>query len=105
ASDYGLLNGPAAQNKHGAAEEELWLLGQPPLKGYLDFVEHQARDGSAAARTLAREEWQAANAYYQELERTEAGAANRAEREPLAPAMAALAAELKANARFTRSYD
>src|SRR5919204_4770082 len=94
ASDHGLTNIPAAQEKDGAAEEELWLLGQPPLRDYLDFVERQVVDGESADRAALGDEWRAANAYYQELERIEAGAANAAERHELEPAMAELAAEL-----------
>lgn len=107
-SDQAVLQGPAAQ-ENGSAEEELWLLGQPPLKDYFHFVEdqgvsHQGLDGAAAARA-ARDEWQAANAYYQELERTEAGAANLAQRLELDASMAGLAAELRSHPRFRRSYD
>ena len=49
-SQQGLLQGPAVQHQAGSAEEELWLLGQPPLRDYLDFIEHQSLDGASAAR-------------------------------------------------------
>jgi hypothetical protein len=92
---------PAASD----GEEELWLLGQPPLKRYLDFVEAHVVDGATADRAALAAEWRAANEYYQELERREAGIANQAERRDLDPAMAEPLAQLQAHPRFRRSFD
>lgn len=91
--------------KAGRICEELWLLGQPPLKSYLDFVDDQVVDGEAADRAGLAAEWRAANEYYQELERREAGIANQIERRALEPAVAALAAQAKAHPRFRRAFE
>src|SRR5918999_5542773 len=86
-------------------EEELWLLGQPPLKDYLDFVDDHVVDGAAADRPALAAQWRIANEYYQELERREAGIANQAERRELDPAMAEPLAQLRAHPRFRRAFD
>lgn len=85
--------------------EELWLLGQPPLKRYLDFVEDQLVDGTGADRAALAAEWRAASEHYQALERREAGAANQIECRPLDAAMAGLAARAQAHPRFRRAFD
>lgn len=83
-------------------DEELWLLGQPPLADFLAFVEH---DALGEDRASLAEEWRAANRYYQELERREAGAANGPRPEELPTALQRLASELSAHARFRRAFD
>jgi hypothetical protein len=59
--------------------EEIWLLGQPPLSRYLEFVMDDVVEGASADRAALTGEWSAANDYYQELERSEAGLANQVE--------------------------
>jgi len=55
--------------------EEIWLLGQPTLSRYLEFVEEDVVDGKRMNRAALIDEWRAANDYYQDLERCEAGIA------------------------------
>jgi len=70
------------------------LLGQPPLRDYLDFVRTKcADDGDVDPATLT-DEWRRANEYYQELEDTESGIADRAEIRELDPELAPLAAQV-----------
>lgn len=95
----------SAPGKPGQSQEEIWLLGQPPLSRYLDFVEGTVVDGENADRAALIEEWCRANDYYQELERTEAGIANEAGYRELDPALAALAIQVKAHPRFRRAFD
>ncbi len=85
--------------------QELWLLGQPPLARYLDFVEDTAPEGARLDRAALIAEWCAANDHYQELERSEAGVANQAEYRDLDPALAALAAQLQSHPRYQRAFD
>ncbi len=85
--------------------EEIWLLGQPPLQGYLEFVEEMAiADGSVARATLV-DEWRAANDYYGELEETEAGIADEVEIFDIDPALQPLADAVAADPRFRRAFD
>ena len=44
--------------------EELWLLGQPPLSDYLDFVRRAVVDGEAMDRRALIDEWRVANDHY-----------------------------------------
>ena len=85
--------------------EEIWLLGQPPLSRYLEFVTDDVVGGAEADRAALTGEWSAANDYYQELERSEAGLANQVEQAELDPTLDVLAAQLKAQSRYRRGFD
>jgi hypothetical protein len=88
-----------------ATQEEIWLLGQPPLWRYLDWVKDRAVDGDRLDRAALTDEWRKVNGYYRELEEREAGIANQAECRDLHPSLAALAAAVKANPRYRRTFD
>ena len=61
---------PAAQADH---RDMVWLLGQPHLQDYLSFCESKVVGGDRLdARALA-DGWRAANDYYYDLEKSEAG--------------------------------
>jgi hypothetical protein len=83
--------------------EELWLLGQPPLQSYLDFIEDEAID-PADPRVLC-DEWRRANDYYHDLEISEAGFADEMQCHDLDPALAPLADAVVADARFCDAFD
>src|SRR5882757_822384 len=68
-------------------DQEVWLLGQPPLSRYLDFVRDTVVDSAAVDRSALIDEWRTANDYYQELERSEAGIANRGTHRELDPGL------------------
>src|SRR2546430_1893244 len=87
------------------AREEIWLLGQPPLWKYLDFVEDMVVDGATANSAALANEWRTANDYYHELEEREAGIADTVECRDLDPALAPLAAEIAADPRHRRAFD
>ena len=55
--------------------EQICLLGQPPLSRFLEFAEEEVVGGIVDRAALV-DEWRAANDYYQELERSEAGIAD-----------------------------
>lgn len=103
------MNAPMLQgselNQIDKRFEEVWLLGQPPLNNYLHFVKELVIGGSSMARRALVDEWRAANDYYGELEETEAGLADQAGYAALDPAMLALADEVRADARFKRSFE
>lgn len=86
-------------------QEEMWLLGQAPLRKYLDFVQDMGIKGAAPARPDLVREWSAAALYYEELEKREAGIADRIACTPLPPELAPLAAEILASPRYTRTFD
>lgn len=85
--------------------EEMWLLGQAPLQKYLDFLEDLALDPVSAQRARLVQEWSRAAAYYEELERSEAGSADRPDCLPLGPELAPLAAQVMLSPRYTRTFD
>jgi hypothetical protein len=89
----------------GQGLEELWLLGQPPLSRLLDFVEDTAIDPDKVDRAALATEWRAANDYYMELEKTEAGIANQGTHRELDPRLAALADEVAAHPHFRRTFN
>jgi hypothetical protein len=86
-------------------QEQAWLLGQPPLENYLEFVEELTIGGADIPRSKLVDEWRAANDYYGELEKTEAGIADEVEIHDLEPAMRPLADEVISDGRFCRSFD
>jgi len=86
-------------------QREVWLLGQPPLTKYLDFVRGFGIEGARCDRARLVREWSSANDYYEELEEREAGIANALECLPLPAEMAAQAARLMEDPRFRHTFD
>lgn len=86
-------------------QEQIWLLGQPPLRDYLDFVKRHVVGGEAMDPREVVDAWRAANDHYAELEAAEAGLADEAELLDLPDALAPLAAELTARPHFRRTFD
>ena len=85
--------------------ELVWLLGQPHLSEYLDFVATKVVGGDRLdARKLA-DEWRAANDVYADLEQSEAGIADTAQCLPIGRALKPLADAVRANAWFRESFD
>lgn len=88
-----------------ALNETAWLLGQPSLEDYLDFVREQTAGGRNAVRSALVDEWRAANDYYYELEQSEAGIADGIEARDLEPALKPLVGKVTNDGRFQRAFD
>jgi hypothetical protein len=88
-----------------ATQHETWLLGQAPLRKYLDFIDDMGAAGLAAKRADLVREWSAAALYYEELARREPGIADHPSVPPLDPALAPLVEQLVRGAPFTRTFD
>ena len=97
-----------AEKMSGRALTELrqtaWLLGQPSLEEYLDFVKKSV-DGSLLDRRSLVDEWRAANDYYYELETSEAGIADKIKVRNLDPSLKPLADAVMADQRFKSEFD
>src|SRR5687768_10539888 len=65
--------------EQGPNSELLWLLGQPHLGDYLDFVKHKVVGGRDMDPAALADEWRDANDLYYDLEQREAGIADAAE--------------------------
>lgn len=91
----------------GAPEfhDEVWLLGQPPLRKYLDFVVEMTVGGADLPRSTIVDEWRQANDYYAELESREAGVADGMSVGEIEPSLRPLAREVMSDARWTRGFD
>lgn len=85
--------------------EITWLLGQPSLEDYLSFVKDKTVGGDDVAAKLLADEWRAANDVYFELEKTESGAADKADCLPLPAELEALADQLRADPYFRTTFD
>lgn len=85
--------------------EELWLLGQPRLSDYLDFVRRRVVGGRDLPRSQIVDAWRTANDHLAQLEDDEDGLADQAECLDLPSDMRAAADELSANAMFTDTFD
>ena len=88
-----------------AAAEMVWLLGQPHLADYLDFVKEKVVGGAALSPKSLADEWRAANDHYYDLEQSEAGAADGVESLPLPAEMRPLARRLRASRYFRDAFD
>lgn len=83
----------------------IWLLGQPHLSDYIGFVTKKTVNGGDHDPLDLTTEWRAANDLYYELEQAEAGLADTIDCRPIEPELEPLAAALRANAWFRKSFD
>ena len=88
-----------------AVQNEVWLLGQPHLRRYLDFVRDMTPDGASIKQSVLIDEWRVANDHYFDLEQSEAGIADGVEIHDLDAAMLPLAAEVAADPRYERAFE
>lgn len=88
-----------------APEHEMWLLGQAPLRKYLEFVDDQGFGPRVTNRVPLVQEWSAAAAWYEQLARREANTADHLECLPLGAAMAPLAERVLDSPRFRCTFD
>lgn len=95
----------AALQAAAPVQEEIWLLGQAPLRKYLDFVEGFGAGTALADRTCLVKEWSAAADYFDELAVREPGVADNLPCLPLPAALGPLAVEVLASSRYTKTFD
>ncbi len=82
---------------------ELWLLGQPPLQKYVDYVEDLGGD-PLVVRRQAVDEWREANEVYHRLEKKEAGLVDRLSSKPLPASLGGQLAKVTADPRYQASF-
>ena len=85
--------------------EEVWLLGQPSLSDYLDYVKRMVDGGAAMDRRALVDAWREANDYYYELETSEAGIADEAECLDLSDELAPQVEALSQHEHFRNTFD
>src|ERR1041385_3404066 len=85
--------------------EEAWLLGQPPLQRYLDYMQDTAIGGAAMSRSALVDEWRSANDYWYELEQSEAGIADRVEIRDIDASPQSCIDEVTASDRYRRGFN
>jgi hypothetical protein len=100
-----LKHKPIATQAQAKGADLVWLLGQPHLSDYLEFVETKVVGGRKIDPRRLAAEWRAANDLYYELEQSEAGLADTAECFPLDAALEPLADAVRANPWFRDSFD
>ena len=91
--------------KQAAHSEEAWLLGQPPLQRYLDYMQDTAIGGAQMSRSELVDEWRAANDYWYELEQSEPGIADQVEIRELDPGLRPCVDEVMASSRYRRGFN
>ncbi len=89
----------------GATDEEIFLLGQPALWEYLEFVKESVVGGSAMDPAEVAAEWRAAHAYYESLESSQSGLADSAQCSPLPVELSAAAALVRDHPTYRKTYD
>src|SRR3954453_1978520 len=85
--------------------EEAWLLGQPPLQRYLDYMQDIAVGGAQMSRSALVDEWRSANAYWYELEPSEAGIADSVEIRATDASLQPHIDEVMASSRYRRGFN
>jgi hypothetical protein len=95
---------PAARTEAGATEL-VWLLGQPHLSDYLEFVATKVVGGDRLNPRRLTAEWRRANDVYAELEASEAGIAETCECLPVDRRLKARIEAVRANPWFRESFD
>ncbi len=98
----GLAN---SRRDESGIQEQIWLLGQPPLVDYLDYVKRVVEGGDTIDRKTLVDSWRTANDYYGELESSEAGIADEAECLELPAVLVPLADELAKTTSFLQTFD
>src|SRR3954463_10595744 len=96
------LPGVARQATHS---EEAWLLGQPPLQRYLDYMQDTAIGGAGMSRSALVDEWRTANDYWYELEQSEAGIADPVEICDFDSRRRPCIDEVMASSRYSRGFN
>ncbi len=91
--------------KQAAHSEEAWLLGQPPLQRYLDYMQDTVIGGAQMSRTALVDEWRAANDYWYELEKSEAGIADKVDIRDLDCGLKPHVDEVMASSRYRRGFN
>lgn len=86
------------------SRQEIWLLGQPPLGRYLDFVSESVIGGADMPQRQLADDWRAANDHYAELEEREAGLADTIDWRNLDPELEPLADAVRADSRFHHTF-
>jgi hypothetical protein len=101
------LRDPGAPDNYSGLvrREEIWLLGQPLLRDYLDFVEDSVLGGSDISRVPLTDEWRAANDYYEKLATSEANIADMVQCDVLDPSLYPLAEAVMADSRYRHTFD
>ena len=84
--------------------ELIWLIGQPTLTDYLDFVSKKVVGGANEDPGKLVDEWRAANDIYYELSTSEAGLAESIRCRRLPAALKPLEQEVRAHPWFRKSF-
>ena len=90
---------PAPRGRH----EKAWLLGQPPLEGYVDAIEADTAEPTPDRAGIVAQ-WRAVNDLYGECERTEAGAAELASVRALPDVLLPLVDAVQAHSFYRRHF-
>jgi len=96
---------PASEQGVAPYKKLVWLLGQPHLGDYINFVAKKAVGGRERDPLALTMEWREANDLYYELEQEEAGIAETIDCRPIEAELAPLEAALRANTWFRGSFD
>lgn len=94
----------AAPVEPPAARELIWLVGQPPLTDYLDFVRKKVLGGSEADARALVDRWRVANDHYHGLSTSEAGIAETIQVRPLPQRLRPLEQAVREHGWFRRSF-
>jgi hypothetical protein len=95
---------PAGAPKAPPVDDHVFLIGRPPMGEFLAFVRVMAINGQKANQRQLAEEWRGANDHIRELEKREAGWADRPQIGPLPAALDELKARLLADPILQRSF-
>ncbi len=87
------------------AQQNVFLVGRPPMAEFLGFVTSQMVDGHNADVRALSNLWRSANDHVRQLEAAEAGIANDAAVGGLPPELAALGTRVLADPLYQRVFE
>lgn len=93
------------QGGTGAGEEQVFLMGRPPVREFLDFVRGQALDPATVDVGALTTEWRAANDRVKELENTERGIADGVRVDAIPDELAEMARAVSTDAVVGKAFE
>jgi len=85
-------------------DENVFLVGRPPIDEYLGFMSTQPVDAQSADMKKLSDEWRQANDHVKELQNTEPAWADNAPITPIPPGLAHLAQQVLNDTIFQKSF-
>jgi hypothetical protein len=96
---------PSVSGDGATGENNVFLIGRPPIQEFLDFVQAQAADRHSVDVGALATEWRSANDHVRQLEADERGLADGPEISPVPAELQELAAVVAGDPAIKRAFE